>query len=158
MNEPDALMDEGAARIVEGIDRLAVAWVVRAVTRIVDAWGRLDERTHQATIAEARVAGEEARARVVEELREFFALDVAEQRTTPLAIVRTLRSEPTEVLLRAGIPEVERDPYDSRSFPDDIYGLVPLSIADLGDDELGGALLAWGLGKSRVLRERKNLG
>jgi hypothetical protein len=37
-----------------------------------------------------------------------------------------------------------------------MYGIVPLSIAELGDDELGGALLAWGLGKTGVLREGKN--
>jgi hypothetical protein len=28
----------------------------------------------------------------------------------------------------------------------------------LGDEDLGGALLAWGVGKARVLRDRKNPG
>ena len=151
-------MAEGAERIVDGVDRLAAAWVVRAVMRIVDAWGRLTPDARTATIAAARDAGEVARTRVVRELREFFAVDVAEQRTTPLAIVRTLRTDATEVLRAAGIPEVERDEFDTRAFPDDIYGIVPLSIAELGDDELGGALLAWGLGKSGVLRDGKNNG
>jgi hypothetical protein len=149
-------MAEGAERIVDGVDRLAAAWVVGAVTRIVDAWGRLTPEVRAATIDAARVAGEAARTRVVDELRALFALDVADQRTTPLAVVRTLQREATDVLRAADIPAVERDEFDSRAFPDDMYGIVPLSIAELGDDELGGALLAWGLGKTGVLREGKN--
>ena len=90
------------------------------------------------------------------ELRAFFALDVAQQRTTPLAIVRTLRTEATEVLARAGVPAVERDPYEVRAFPDDIYGIVPHALTELGDDDLGPTLLVWGLGKSAVLRARSN--
>jgi hypothetical protein len=151
-------MAEGAERIVAGVDRLAVAWVVGAVTRIVDAWGRLDGDARAATLEAAQAAGDAARARVLGELRTFFALDVDKQRTTPLAIVRTLRREPTATLRDAGIPEVERDEFDTRAFPDDVYGIVPLAIAELGDDELGGALLAWGLGKAAVLREGKNNG
>ena len=149
-------MAEGAERIVDGVDRLAAAWVVAAVTRIVDAWGRLTPEVRAATIDAARVAGEAARTRVVEELRALVALDVADQRTTPLAVVRTLQREATDVLRAADIPAVERDEFDSRAFPDDMYGIVPLGIGELGDDELGGALLAWGLGKTGVLREGKN--
>jgi hypothetical protein len=72
-----------------------------------------------------------------------------------LVIVRSLREEATQVLRAAGVPEVERDPYDARAFPDDVYGIVPKSIVELGDEDLGGALLAWGMGKARVLREQK---
>ena len=74
--------------------------------------------------------------RTVAELRDFFATDPAWQRTTPLAIVRTLRREATSVLAAAGVPPVERDPFDTRSFPDHVYTLVPQSLADLGDDDL----------------------
>jgi len=57
-------------------------------------------------------------------------------------------------LRAAGIAAVERDPFDARSFPDDEYAIVPRSLADLGDDELGPMLMAWGLGKARVVRAR----
>jgi hypothetical protein len=152
---PQALMDEGAARILEGVEEHAAAWVLRAVTFILDAWGRLDTSEYVAAIAHARDAGAEGAERVVAELRAFFGTDVDDQRTTPLAIVRSLRIEATNVLKAAGVPAVERDRYEEQSFPDDIYGIVPKDLGELGDEDLGAALVAWGLGKSGVLRARR---
>jgi hypothetical protein len=152
-------MTEGADALVAGVERLGAAWVVRAVTGIVDAYGRLDDAAHQAALAEAHAAGARAAARVASELRSLFALDPADQRSTPLEIIRSLRREATVVLADAGVPEVVRDdPYEVRAFPDDIYGIVPKSPSDLGDEDLGGALLAWGVGKAAVLRERGDPG
>ncbi len=103
-------------------------------------------------------AGERASARVAAELRALFALDPLSQRTTPLECVRSLRREATEVLRRAGVPEVVRDRFEISAFPDDIYGIVPKAVTDLGDEDLGGALLAWGIGKARAIRERPRPG
>lgn len=150
----DALMAEGAQRLTDGVAALGPAWVVSAVSGLVDAWGRLDAAARSVAIAAATAAGAVAGARVDGELRELFALDPAAQRATPLQIIRSLQREATEVLRAAGIPEVERDSFESRAFPDDVYGIVLKSPAELGDDELGGALLAWGMGKARVLRAR----
>jgi hypothetical protein len=77
-----------------------------------------------------------------------------EQRATPLEIVRSAYREPTAVLRRAGVPEVVRDDFDARAWPDDVYGLVPRTLGDLGDDELAPLHLAWGLAKAKVIRER----
>jgi hypothetical protein len=154
----EALMAEGAARLVDGVARLGGAWVVAAVTRLVDAWGRLDPPARADTIERASDAGARAAVRVEAELRELFALDPAAQRATPLEIVRTLRREATEVLRGAGVPEVVRDEFETRAFPDDVYGIVLKTPAELGDDDLGGALLAWGLGKAKVLRSRASSG
>src|SRR4051794_14788402 len=151
-----ALMAEGAARLVAGVERFGSDWVVAVVAQILDAWGRLDATDYATALEAARRAGNEAAARVAEELRTLFAHDPADQRATPLEIIRSLRREPTAVLRETGVPEVERDAYDVRAFPDDVYGIVPKSPGDLGDEDLGGALLAWGLGKSRVLRSRKS--
>jgi hypothetical protein len=57
------------------------------------------------------------------------------------------------VLAEAGVPPVVRDQYDARAFPDDLYGIVPKAITELGDDELGGALLAWGIGKAKAVQD-----
>jgi hypothetical protein len=149
-----ALMRESADAIVAGVDRLAAAWVVRTVTGLLDAWGRLDDAARAEALAAAEAAGTSGAARVDTELRALFATDPAEQRSTPLEIVRSLRHEATEVLAAAGVPPVERDPFDERSFPDDRYAIVPRSLADLGDDDLAPMLMAWGLGKARVLRAR----
>jgi hypothetical protein len=128
--------------------------VVASVTRIVDAWGRLDAAARADALAAASAAATPATARALDALRAFFALDPAQQRTTPLQIVRGLVAEPTAVLRAAGVPGVERDAFDERAFPDDDYDLSPRTLGDLGDPDLGPLLLAWGLAKAAVLRER----
>jgi hypothetical protein len=150
------LMEQAGTAIVAAVDRLAADWVVASIARIADAWGALDDGQRAALLESARSAGAAAAARVGDELRVFFTTDPAEQRTTPLAIVRSLRREPTEVLRRAGVPGVERDQYETRSFPDDDYALVPHSLSDLGDEELGPMLMVWGVGKSKALRAQRN--
>ncbi len=95
---------------------------------------------------------------MVGELQDLFALDPSAQRATPLEIIRSLRREATAVLAAAGVPDVVRDEFETRAFPDDVYGIVVKSPAELGDDELGGALLAWGMGKAKVLRARLDAG
>ena len=125
MQQPDgddeaaglALMEEAGIAITAGVDRLAAAWVVRVVTGMVDAWGRLDEVARTDTLAQARAAGADGATRVGAELRTLFATDPARQRTTPLEIVRSLRFEATAVLDAAGVAPVERDPFDRAVVP-----------------------------------------
>lgn len=151
-----ALMEEASARIVTAVDELGAAWVERIVEAVVDVWARLDDAARERAQAQARDAGVRAANRVATDLRTLFALDPAEQRTTPLELVRTLRSEATAVLRDAGVPPVERDEFEIRAFPDDVYGIVPRSLADLDptNEDLAPTLLAWGVGKSSVLRAR----
>src|ERR1700741_3289312 len=110
-------MEVAAAALTEGVQRLGAAWVVRAVTRIVDAWGRLDADARRAALADAERAGEEGATRVAGDLRMLFATDPGAQRATPLEVVRSLRREATAVLAAAGVPEVERDAHAARIFP-----------------------------------------
>jgi hypothetical protein len=124
------------------------------VTRIVDAWGQLDVDQRAAAIAAATDASRPATERVVARLRELFARDPAEQRATPLQIVRTLVAAPTSVLRDAGVPGVVRDAFEERAFPEDEYDLAPRTLGDLGDPDLAPRLLAWGLAKAAVLRAR----
>ncbi|GIU91046.1 MAG: hypothetical protein KatS3mg010_2145 [Acidimicrobiia bacterium] len=149
-----ALMERAGREIVAGVERLAARWVVTTVTRMLDAWGGLDASERARVVERAEAVGRDASARVSGELRALFALDPALQRETPLQVVRTLRHDVTAVLAGAGVPEVVRDEYEARAFPDDVYGVVPRSLAELGDDDLGPQLLAWGMGKSLVVRAR----
>ncbi len=137
-----------------GVERCGPTWVVASVTRLVDAWGRLDPEHRAATVAAAEAAAGPATERVVAMLRELFARDPAEQRTTPLQVVRALVAAPTDVLRSAGVPGVVRDAFEERAFPDDDYDLTPRTLGDLGDPDLGPQLLAWGLAKAAVLRAR----
>ncbi len=91
---------------------------------------------------------------MVASLRALLAADPAEQRATPLEIVRTIYREPTEVLVAAGVPAVVRDPFDERAWPEDRYGLVLRTLGDLGDPDLAPLHLAWGVAKATVLRAR----
>jgi hypothetical protein len=124
------------------------------VLRIVDAWGQLDADARAAARASAESAAGPATTSVVESLRELFARDPADQRATPLQIVRTLVAAPTAVLREAGVPGVVRDAFEERAFPEDEYDLAPRTLGDLGDPDLGPMLLAWGMAKAAVLRSR----
>jgi hypothetical protein len=145
---------ETSDAILAGVERELPGWVERQVARILDAWARLEPEARAQAGRAARDAAVAATARVGAQLRELFATDAAAQRATPLQIVRTAYREPTEVLAQAGVPPVERDAFDERVWPDDRYGLVPRTLGDLGDPDLGPLLLAWGMAKARVLRDR----
>jgi hypothetical protein len=148
------LLTEASDAIVVGVARELPGWVVRAVIGILDAWSRADTEVRARAEREAAVAGDAATRRVVAELTALFALDPEEQVRTPLQIVRGAYREPTAVLQRAGIPPVERDPFDSRSWPDDHYGLAIANLGDLGDEALAPLHFAWGMAKAGVLRDR----
>jgi hypothetical protein len=156
VNEPEARrrLDETGAAIVAGVERCLPAWSEQRVDRILDAWGRLDRADRARVTKAGRAAGAVAATRISGELRTLFAAAPAEQQVTPLEVVRTAYREPTAVLAAAGAPPVVRDEFDERAWPADVYGFVPRSLGDLGDEELGPLLLAWGLAKAAIVRPR----
>ena len=133
-----AQMQEAEAVIMRGIQQGAAPWVERTVMRF-----RPDLK------GTARKAGERGAARVASELDALFATDVAQQRSTPLEIVRSLRIEATAVLHDARVEATARDAFEVRAFPDDVYGIVPRDFGEFGDEELRIALLAWGNGQGK---------
>lgn len=149
-----AMLAAAGRAIVEGVDRCLPSWVASRVAAVLDAWGRADGATRDRAREAAVEAGEAARRRVGAELAALLAADPAEQRATPLEVVRRAVREPTAVLAAAGVPEVVREPFDVRAWPDDVYGLVPRTLGDLGDPDLGPLQLAWGVAKATVLRAR----
>ncbi|MDE3206710.1 MAG: hypothetical protein KGQ66_21080 [Acidobacteriota bacterium] len=139
-----------ARELADGIVAALPGWVIASVERIVSAYtGRVPDAVGE----EARVAAAAAAAEVGPSLRELLESDPDDQRTTPLALVRAAVRYPTGVLLRAGVPPVERDAFDERAFPDDRYGLTPASLADL-DPGLADVSLRWGAAKAFVHRRR----
>ena len=133
---------ELAAAVEDAVPR----WVVQSVVRLVSAYrGSVTDDV----VADARSAGERAAADVGDGLRRLLSSDVDEQHRNPLDVVRAAVAHPTEVLRRAGVPPVVRDPFDERHFPDDDYGLTPLSFADVDPalQELG---IIWGATKARA--------
>jgi len=151
--EAEQRLAEASAALVAGVERALPGWAARAADGLLAAWGRLTADRRRQVVGEARLAGEAAARRVAGELAELLALDPAEQRATPLEVIRTAVVEPTEVLAAAGMPDVVRDPFDERSWPDDRFGLVPRTLKDL-DPDLAAVHFAWGMAKAAVLRAR----
>jgi hypothetical protein len=149
----EALRTTGQS-IAAGVARELPGWVAAQVERILDAWGKADDDARAGARRAARDAGPVAAARVGRALEDLFGVDPAEQRSTPLAIVRTAYREPTEILTAVGVPDVVRDPFDERTLPEDRYDLAPRTLGDLGDPDLAPLHLAWGVAKARVLRAR----
>ena len=158
VDDPELLERLRAAQdqIIAGVEIHLPAWIAGEVTRVLDAWGRLDPVEYRRAVSAAPDLGERVTDRVVGQLRMLFALDVGDQRATPVQIVRSAYREPTDLLDALGIPGVVRNAFDERVEPADIYGLSPQSLADLGDFELGPTLAVWGIAKSRLLRARLN--
>ncbi len=138
------MIDSHAATLADAVEAALPAWVEHCVETILTAWKGGPEPDERAAAAQAgRQAGQE----VGRQIRDLLATDVDQQRGTPLTILRQAVRYPTEVLRQAGVPPVERDEFDERAFPGDLYGLTPASFADI-DPSLVEPALTWGAAKA----------
>jgi hypothetical protein len=91
---------------------------------------------------------------VMHDVRALLVLDIDEQRTTPLAIVRDVAVPLlTDALRERGVVPVERDDFARERFPHDVYGLAPAGWADI-DDALVEPGIAWGAAKAFTHKQR----
>ncbi|MGI8663169.1 MAG: hypothetical protein ACR2LQ_08150 [Acidimicrobiales bacterium] len=156
--KPDdvALAAYGEA-LAAAIDAVIEGWVLRSVEGLLVAARRaLAPDALVAARADALEAARAARVEVGESLRALLALDIDEQRITPLMVLRRAVRHPTEVLRAAGVPLVARDAFDERAFPEDPYGLTPATFADV-DAALREPGLAWGAAKAHVHLARRRI-
>ena len=153
--DEQALLDYGDA-LAAAVEAALPGWVVRSVEHIMRAW-RGDDRVDPQVLSAANEAGARAANEVGRELRALLAVDVDEQRTNPLTLLRRAVRYPTSVLAQAGVPPVVRDGQSERMFPDDVYDLAPASFADI-DTLLHEPGLAWGAAKAHVHLARRRLG
>jgi hypothetical protein len=147
----DRVLADMGARLAEAIDVALAGWVERSVVMIHEAWSG-DVPT--AVMDAARDAGIQARTDVVPRVRELLGLDVDNQWTNPLQLLRGAVVYPTSVLHGAGVGEVERDDFAARTAPDDVYGLEPAGFADV-DGALHDIGLAWGAAKAQAHLARR---
>jgi hypothetical protein len=139
-----------AQALAAAVEEALAGWVERSVERLLVAFaGQADA----ATMDEARIAGRQAVADVGARVRAVLETDVDEQRTNPLALLRSAVRYPTEVLARAGVPPVARDDFARERFPDDVYDLSPAAFADV-DPALHQPGLEWGAAKAWVHMHR----
>jgi len=145
------VVESTAIPLAEAIEQALPGWVERSVARLAIAFhGRVDDDVRAA----ATEAGRRAATEVGAEVRDLLALDIDDQRTTPLSLLRGAVRYPTEVLRAAGVPPVVRDESQERLFPDDDYDLAPANFADVSPDlaEVG---LAWGAAKAFTHLQRR---
>ena len=134
-----ALREQGAA-LAEAIVAAIPAWVRRGVERFALGLDVDDA---------ARAAADEVGPR----LRALLTADVDAQRANPLAIVRDAVRFPTALLQSAGVEPPTRSRFDVEHFPDDPYGLVPMTWRDV-DESLHEPGITWGAHKAMAHRQR----
>jgi len=143
-------VDEPSELLASAVDDAIGPWVERAVARIMVAYAG---EVPPAVAADGRRAAAEATVAVGVEMRRLVALDVEQQPTNPLSILRAAVRYPTNVLRRAGVPPVVRDEFRERAFPDDDYDLAPASWRDV-DEALHEPGIIWGAWKAKTVLDR----
>ena len=141
-----------AAALADGVQAALPGWVERSVERVHVA--RLQRRPPAELREAATRAGLDAAADVGARVHALLALDIDEQPTGPLALIRQAVPYPTAVLRDAGVAPVDRDEFAARQFPDDVYDLSPTSFAEL-DPDLHETGLVWGAAKAHVHLSRR---
>ena len=138
-----------AEALADGVERALPGWVEATVSR------RMHPVEVAARAADIERAGRTAAEEVGGRVRDLLRLDIDEQWTNPLTLLRSAIRYPNQILREAGVAEAVRDEYTVRFLPDDVYDLAPASFADLGPElhELG---ISWGAAKAHVhLRRRR---
>ena len=140
-----------AAALADAVDDALGPWVRRCVATVADRW-RPGLATQLAETADR--AAEGARREVGSQVRALLETDVDQQRTGPLAVLRSGVRFPTAVLAEAGVPPVAREAFAQQAFPDDAYDLAPAAFADI-DPALHEPGLVWGAAKAHVVMARR---
>lgn len=141
-----------ATALADAIEAALPGWVERCVAHRAAGAGRA---VHPDVARAASAAGVRAQVEVGGRVRRLLALDIDEQRTNPLSLLRDAVRYPTEVLRGAGVPAVERrDDFAIRAFPDDEYDLTPATWADV-DPSLQDPGITWGAWKAYTHLSRR---
>ena len=149
----DHLLAQYATALADSVERALPAWVASSVARRLEGApaARLPPDFERRVAAAGQAAADDVGGRV----RELLLLDIDEQWTNPLTLIRSAIRYPTELLRAVEAPAVPRDEQAQRFHPDDVYDLTPASFAELGEavHENG---LGWGAAKAHVhLRRRR---
>jgi hypothetical protein len=75
------------------------------------------------------------------------------QRSTPLSVLRKGVGLPTRLLETLGVEHPARDRFKVERFPEDVYDLMPTSLAAL-DPGLSDVGIAWGAAKAMAHKQR----
>jgi hypothetical protein len=138
-DDVDRALAEHGADLADAVERALPVWAARVVV----------ERGGPALRDAGEAAGRAAADALVPELRALLAADVDRQRANPMTLLRRAVAWPAAVLAEAGVPAPRRDDHARAHFPDDDYGLTPMTFGDI-DPSLHEAGILWGALKARA--------
>ena len=140
------------AELARGLAAALPGWARSTVERLGRDLGR-DGEDITATAGAAVAAVEDRLPAIAAALSALAGADAADQRTTPLAIVREAVPPVTAVLRSRSWPPAQRDEWAKERFPDDPYDLTPGHVGDI-DPSLLDTAVAWGAAKAWLHRRR----
>lgn len=130
------------------VDAAFEGWYRGRVMSVAATTGvRVDEKDA------ARVSAQAAQW-ATDELAAFLAVDVDDQRTNPLHLLRSASRFATDLLDAAGAARPARDEFETRAMPGDVFAIGPLAWVDLGDD-VHEAGINWGAWKAATVLTRR---
>jgi len=139
----DEALAERGSRLVDAVAAALPGWVGRS----------LRQRAPEVADEVVEAVATQVEHDVLPRLRTLLALDVDQQRQSPLALVRQAATTLGGALDALGVAPPARDDDQRRLFPDDDHDLVPATLADLSE-EAGRAGIEWGAAKAFVHRRR----
>ncbi len=143
-------MDDYSARLLQSVTAVAATWA----TRLIDDRLFADDLLDTVTEESRRSVVAEVERLAIDGLRQLLELDAEQQRSNPLAVLRSATAPVSRLLASAGARPVERDEFDRRSFPDDVFGLAPATWADI-DPSLLEPGIEWGAWKAATIIGRR---
>ena len=151
MSVSDGQLSEYSQRLFDACVVAVPEWITNRIHNVcLMSSGIIPE------IVTTKVAGvaHATQAQVQIDLKALLSVDVDAQRTNPLQVLRGSTLMATALLIEAGIPPAQRDEFEVRSMPDDMFALGPLTWRDLGDD-VHDAGIEWGAWKAAMIISRR---
>lgn len=147
----DVQHEEPVVELLRTATAVVPGWLHRITTDACRRAGRsIDESELEAI---DRMVADTA-ASVLAALGALLAIDVDEQRTTPLSLFRDAVAAPTALLDQLGVAPPSPDPFGGERFPADRFGLGPAAWSDI-DERLHQPGIVWGAWKAMTVLTRR---
>jgi hypothetical protein len=152
VDQPDIPeLDPYVQDLYVAVNNAVPAWISSRVSEIASS--SCDVRSVEFTSALADVV-EKTFKEVSKNLFSLLATDVDAQQSNPLHVLRSSTSTATHMLKGLRVPEAQRDEYEVRAMPDDVFAIGPLTWRDLGE-EVHEAGISWGAWKAATILTRR---
>ena len=88
------------------------------------------------------------------DLASLLRRDVDQQQENPLHVIRRCAETVRDDLEAVGVAHVQRDEFETRAMPNDVYAFGPLTWRDLSE-EVHEAGISWGAWKAATILSRR---